>query len=127
MTAIRPYHLFHGVSHAFLGASFFMVRKASELTEELREQILDELRDLPLLSADVEQRSLAKTKDLKQPVGVVLDGSDPQVITYLLLGTYRTAILLDIDLGQLKEGDKDLPATVHPEALLTEGPAFCWK
>jgi hypothetical protein len=104
MTAIRPYHLFHGVSHAFLGASFFMVRTPSELTEELREQILDELRDLPLLSADVELRSLAKTKELKQPVGVILDGSDPQVITYLLLGTYRTAILLDI--GRLKEGNK---------------------
>jgi hypothetical protein len=65
---------------------------------------LDELEDLPLLSIDSEQRSLAKTKSLEQPVGVVLDGSNPQVIAHLLIGSYRTAVLLDV--GRLKIGDE---------------------
>jgi hypothetical protein len=37
MNAIRPYNPFNGVSHAFLDASYFMVRTPEELTQALRD------------------------------------------------------------------------------------------
>jgi hypothetical protein len=76
---------------------------------------LDELDDLSLLSLDSEHRSLAKTRALKQPEGVILDGSDPQVICHLLIGTYCTAVAFDI--GRLKaevdDGDDFQPPFVQ--------------